>query len=156
MPGEEGRELRRWQDGELFLKSEARRNLPLLLLAQPSTILRTVTRVPLRQLEDRGALWSPVHRLRLVACSRRLAGRAGGTRTERYLSWLRAGPSCHIREAFSSLLCLRARSLGRESRDSQYLKRVVLNLQIGCVEILNVSQPLPHPWIDFSDGQLLP
>lgn len=33
-------------------------------------------RAPLRQLEDRGTLWSPVHRLRLVACSRRLAGRA--------------------------------------------------------------------------------
>lgn len=42
--------------------------------------------VPLRQLEDRGTLWSPVRRLRLVACSRRLAGRVGGVRTERCLS----------------------------------------------------------------------
>lgn len=71
-------------------------------------------RVPLRQLEDRGTLWSPVHRLRLAARSRGLAGRAGGVRTERCLSWLRAGPSSH-KEAFSSSVCLRARSLGKGS-----------------------------------------
>lgn len=67
-----GGALQRWRGGELLLKSEEKQTLPLPLLALPSAILGTFTHEPLRQLEDTGALWSPVHRLRLVACGRRV------------------------------------------------------------------------------------
>jgi hypothetical protein len=108
--------------------------------------------VPLRQLEDRDTLWSPAHRLRLVAGSRRLAGRAGGARTERCLSWLRAGPSCHIKglSPHARVLGLRAWARGAETH---YLKEGGVE-PLNCVESLKASQPLPHPGIGFSDRWL--